>query len=289
MMIENCPVCKRSLNGSGECVCGYDVLSDFALYRTLSPLSQQDKFNRRMLHKVARLEERVAELCAMPITAEPKEPVKAVEPVSDTANHKTYDLADVSVGGTVTLGQYGSIRNPEPIEWTVLSKNGDTALLISKYAIDCRPYHSKYVDTDWAHSTLREWLNTDFYRRAFSSDEKSHICNGTLHDKNGATTTDQVFLLSPDEVRHYFPRPEDRRVAASKYAKENGAWRDKNGYSWWWLRSTSTLKMAEIVHETGDISEMGKLESNPQLSALRNAAVVTSIMGTVRPAIIIKV
>lgn len=55
----------------------------------------------------------------------------------------------------------------------------------------------------WEVSTIREWLNKDFYNKAFSKSEKTKICNVVL--KTGRrTTNDNVFILSFDEVKKYF-------------------------------------------------------------------------------------
>ena len=56
-------------------------------------------------------------------------------------------------------------------------------------------------DNSWRDSDIRIWLNDSFYDYAFSNDEKNLIlpyCTG-----NGLSDSDNVFLLSVDEVERY--------------------------------------------------------------------------------------
>lgn len=54
------------------------------------------------------------------------------------------------IGESVTFGRYPQTESGDddtPIEWTVVSLDGDTALLISRHVLDCQPYHAEYVHT----------------------------------------------------------------------------------------------------------------------------------------------
>ncbi len=56
------------------------------------------------------------------------------------------------VGDYITFGRYPQTakgNDNTPIEWLVLARDGQKALLISRYALDCQAYNSKYDDMTW--------------------------------------------------------------------------------------------------------------------------------------------
>ncbi|MBR4725744.1 MAG: hypothetical protein IK071_08205 [Lachnospiraceae bacterium] len=177
---------------------------------------------------------------------------------------------------TITFGSYDQDNNQEngaePIEWYVLSKTGTEMTLLSKYVLDCQPFatdeeQDKYDKVFWEMSSIRRWLNDDFYNTAFSKDEQNRIKLTKLKNSddryynsdNGNDTEDKVFLptaldmLNPDYGFNYDESVNDieRRCAATAYALEKGVW----GYDpedpaedamttsgelacqFWWLRS----------------------------------------------------
>ena len=61
---------------------------------------------------------------------------------------------ETRVGDTVMFGQYeqdGNLDNgSEPIAWQVLpDAQGGKALLMSRYALDCLPFHDEKTDAAW--------------------------------------------------------------------------------------------------------------------------------------------
>lgn len=61
-------------------------------------------------------------------------------------------LADYYVGQIVSFGHYpqsSSGMDNNPIEWIVLDVHGNKALIISRYALDCKPYNTTYKDVTW--------------------------------------------------------------------------------------------------------------------------------------------
>lgn len=86
--------------------------------------------------------------------------------------------AKFAVGNYVTFGTYPQTKagnDATPIEWLVLARDGDKALLISRYALDAQPYNKDYTSVTWETCTLRTWLNGTFYNKAFSSAEQAAI------------------------------------------------------------------------------------------------------------------
>ncbi len=166
------------------------------------------------------------------------------------------------------LEQDGNTRNgKEPIEWIVLAKRGDRALLVSKYVLDCQPYNAAEKGVTWQTCSLREQLNGTFLKSAFSLTERSRIVSTAVSpDRNpafttnpGGQTTDKIFLLSLEEIEKYFKSDTDRRGKATEYAVSIGVnVQGKNRYSWWWLRSPGEDQShAVYIYSTGSISSTG--------------------------------
>ena len=175
-------------------------------------------------------------------------------------------LAQFQVGKTVTFGNYEQDNSPsngkEAIEWLVLAREDNKALLISKYALDCQPYHSSRTDITWEKCSLRSWLNSTFLNSAFTSAEQGLILSSKVTaDKNpkyntspGNDTTDKVFLLSITEVNKYFSSDSVRQCAGTKYCYAQGAYKANNGNCWWWLRSPGCDSLdAACVYNVGSV------------------------------------
>lgn len=60
-------------------------------------------------------------------------------------------------------------------------------LVISKYALDGQKYHSSYTDRSWAKSSLRLWLNEDFFNEAFNEEEQKRILSVTITNDDNET------------------------------------------------------------------------------------------------------
>ena len=130
----------------------------------------------------------------------------------------------ISSGDVLFLGtweQNNKSMGKEAIEWQVLTLVDGKALLISRYCLDCRPFHDdRHEAVTWEKSSLRSWLNSTFYDNAFSGEEKERILAITVGaDKNpsfgtdpGGITTDKVFLLSAVEAGRYFASDPERHA-----------------------------------------------------------------------------
>jgi len=161
--------------------------------------------------------------------------------------------ASFRVGDVFKFGHYEQDNNTsngkEPIEWQVLAVENGRVLVISKYALDAKPFNeTKTEGVTWETCTLRSWLNSEFLKSAFSSEEQNRIqlvTNRTPDHEDsgnpgrigygGNDTKDRIFLLSIDEARQYFGR--DFSCEATAFAeahKTEGAVHITS----WWLRST---------------------------------------------------
>lgn len=172
--------------------------------------------------------------------------------------------AKFAVGNYVTFGTYPQTKagnDATPIEWLVLARDGNKALLISRYALDAQPYNKDYTSVTWETCTLRTWLNGTFYNKAFSSAEQAAIlttnvdnsknqCYSGWSTSGGNNTQDKVFLLSYAEANKYFSVTYNNssntksRVAPTAYAIAQGAGKNSSyktadgiDAGWWRLRS----------------------------------------------------
>ncbi len=151
--------------------------------------------------------------------------------------------------GTVMIYKGGSYYKKEPITWRVLSVNGDDALIVSEQNLDTIAYNEQNCSSvTWQDSGIRQWLNGEFYSTAFTDQEKS-----TILSQVSDTVTDQVYLLSADEVKemdygfaiHHENKSATRQAKNTAYAQKNGAWTNSEsayaGNGWWWLRDIGSL------------------------------------------------
>lgn len=88
----------------------------------------------------------------------------------------------------------------QPIKWRVLSVEEDgTALLLADKLLDMQPF-DKNGKIDWEECTLRTWLNSTFLNAAFTEAEQEVIAETELETESAATVTDNIYLLSLEEV-----------------------------------------------------------------------------------------
>ncbi len=159
-------------------------------------------------------------------------------------------FTDVSVGSTIRFGAYEQDNNisdgKEEIEWEVLAIDGNKALIISRYALDCQQFNINIKsNTNWEACSLRAWLNDTFYNTAFSTYHQKIIDRATVSaDENpvydtspGNGTLDWVFLLSIKEVSEYLPVSDSLHCQGTDYSHANVTYRYPDGYCDWWLRS----------------------------------------------------
>ena len=166
----------------------------------------------------------------------------------------------------------------EPIEWLVMEKMGDACLLVSKYALTLRAYDSIFqCNTNWEKCALRQWLNKDFYSKAFSSQEQQQILLSTVSAENsllfrgegGNAVTDKIFLLSIPEATRYFTDDDDRICLPGKGVDTERMIFAKGCY--WWLRSMGCSESNPcMVTGNGNIHYAGSYPDN-DLYAVRPA------------------
>ena len=174
-------------------------------------------------------------------------------------------LTNVTVGSTIKFGCYEQDNNTsngkEEIEWKVLAVEGNKALIISQYALDCKRYNNTHNDTTWEMCTLRTWLNGTFYNNAFGAVHQKLIVDSNVTADSTTpsnNTTDKVFLLSITEVNKYFSSDSARQCQGTAYCYAQGASKASNGNCWWWLRSPGgDSDYAALVYGGGSVGNYG--------------------------------
>ena len=164
------------------------------------------------------------------------------------------------------IEQDGNYTNgPEDILWRVLARQDGSLLVISEYALDARPYHNSNESVTWEDSSLRKWLNTEFFNAAFTNIEKASIRetellntdNPELDTPGGNNTRDHVFLLSAQEAAQYFSNDRERCAKPSAVAAVKCIWSGPDAGSWLLRTPGKSLKNAVTVTRSGQISFSG--------------------------------
>ena len=181
----------------------------------------------------------------------------------------------------------------EPIDWRILDPAD--GLILSEMILDSQAYQNTifyYINygyefwqntsastyaSHYATSSIRDWLNYDFYETAFTDAQKNNIRNDvTLNNDspyfsayNSASTKDKIFFLSYDEAKtgsygfsssaSYYDV--SRRARGTDYAQCQGLYVYRSsgsvydGFSWWWLRSPDRSNGACSVSGRGCSSD----------------------------------
>lgn len=170
------------------------------------------------------------------------------------------DAAEMVPGKTFEYGIYeqdnDTSNGKEPIEWLVLTREGNEALVVSTLGLETLPYEASEESVDWENCSMRTWLEDTFYEEAFSDREKRSIAEkNIIQHKNkgypncdqGNNTIDHVFLLSAYEYSEYLYNNKAidakyREGVPSQYVLQKGIDKHdsyKGERCWWWLRTSS--------------------------------------------------
>lgn len=169
------------------------------------------------------------------------------------------------VGDIIEFGSYeqdnSSINGKEPLEWIVLDVNGDEVLLVTRYVIDCQSYYSNNAYVQSSESYIKQWLNNDFAKEAFSSKELNKIAG-------------EVSLLDVNQAKNLFASTSERTGIATEYAKARGIGLGSSyGNCEYWLYPSNSLShFSAKVNVNGSISS--KAESANDLVGVRPSIIV---------------
>ena len=167
--------------------------------------------------------------------------------------------SEYSVGDRVFIGHFeqdGLKENgEEPIQWEILEIDGDYAILETVYAVDCQPFNYAHTPTAWSDSTLRYWLNTDFFNGAFTLEEQSAIVPISPNEGH----SDKVSLRSEDEIGAQYR--EKMKYNGSEVVSElqksptravRQQWGGGGLYTQWWVKNDNDAYNATYLNWKGE-------------------------------------
>lgn len=200
--------------------------------------------------------------------------------MQDTNRNETTP-APIGIGDIIRFGAYpqdaeGTAKTP--IEWLVLTREDDRILVVSRFGLELLPFHKYDLPTRWEDSSIREWLNSEFPKAAFTPEEQARIPAVRMKAEQDLPPsvapehdmTDKIFLLSYAEASRFFPSAEERKCVPTNHLAKLMELDDPNETSWWWLRSTP----ADDARDAFSVDEYGVIREervSTRLDAVRPA------------------
>lgn len=169
----------------------------------------------------------------------------------------------------ITFGSYMQRSNlkKDPIQWYILEKRGDRAILLSKYVLDTQKYFTKDFTITWDGSYIRKWLNDKFMKEAFTATEKKFITT------NPYKSVGLISIPSYTDIENYFKKNNTFIDYVNATARIiNRFKKDDEAPFEYWLYNNEASNTAEVI-----INRHGEKEEK----------IVTDVYG-VRPMIILR-
>ena len=179
------------------------------------------------------------------------------------------DFGDVGTSlyfGAFSVEEGAMSEDAPAIEWIIIHKENDRATLISKYGLIYKPYEEGPDATIWLDSSIRAWLNGEFYQTAFS--ESDVIIKTTLYTNSQSfpierrRSEDYVYLLSSEEFESLLS--DDNRICAPTV----DALRSFRGRSltvdgdYWYLRDEGkSYNYVATVNQHGSLTSGGSVNN----------------------------
>ena len=141
----------------------------------------------------------------------------------------------------------GEVVSYASMDWRVLDKKDGKALLLKDHALANKAFQEGDSNCTWATSSIRTWLNDTFLSENFLPEEINAISqtevatepNPTYNTSGGDATSDQVFLLSSQEVTTYYDLIHNTKTC-------------------WWLRTPGATKGSmSFVYKDKTIMDYG--------------------------------
>ncbi|MCR5179028.1 MAG: DUF6273 domain-containing protein [Lachnospiraceae bacterium] len=235
------------------------------------------------------------------------------DPNKDKSEYKNPRYADTgtvdaynTVWDCVYFGRFkqSAVFTESPIEWRVLSVEGNEAVLLAEDGLICIEYdltNNYFGDLrlKWPNATLRSWLNEDdpdsypdeppFINTAFNEAEKKAIIETKHVFPSGISDTiesvDKVYLLSVDELKDpvYGFVDEDGECNSDSLKAEpsdyaffrqcNGVFKENTPDPIkWWLSDTYRINnywYASCVNEDGMVIDFDTFKENLNLYSVK--------------------
>ena len=127
-------------------------------------------------------------------------------------------LANISpykIGDIVKLGSWPAGTKAEAIEWIIIEKKHNAAILLSKNIIDLQAYNKRKEKITWETCTLRKWLNNDFYNKAFNAEEQQSIIEVNLKNSDNNMKITQDYIDNWRRWKRYDKNKDDMKIGKS--------------------------------------------------------------------------
>ena len=153
----------------------------------------------------------------------------------------------------------------EPVRWWAIGEDTGRIVLMSENIIDTKPLADTFSAVTWDVSDLRDWLNDDFYNKAFTDNDKKHITmhftpasNNYYFDvTTGADTYNKIGIITSASLadgtyifkdHNSDEMKELRKAEGTEYAIANGL-RTHNGKfgRWWTATSADAANLYGVV------------------------------------------
>ena len=163
--------------------------------------------------------------------------------------------ASTTTWNSVTFGNYwktgANQDRKQPIQWRVLSVNGDDMYLLSEQNLDVQQYNDKAQNesglrVEWQDCSLNKWLNETFLNEAFSDVEQTAIIG----------TTEKVSLLSEQEIKdkkYEFSSNKACKTEGTAYAHQSLGNEDNEIKDSWWTKTTEGNAFGKCVDSSGRV------------------------------------
>ncbi|MDR1689671.1 MAG: InlB B-repeat-containing protein, partial [Clostridiales bacterium] len=144
-----------------------------------------------------------------------------------------------------------------------------TAFLLAENSVGSNQiFDNRFNDgissNDWNISTIKAWLNNDFYNNTFLNDERNAIVSCTAADAN-------VFLLSVDEAYNsrYFANDADRDISLNWWLRSPGLAGDRAAYV---ISGGIVVGDGSYMFNTFDVRPALKIDLSSSFFTTSNAA-----------------
>jgi hypothetical protein len=188
-------------------------------------------------------------------------------------NELTKNAGTNIIEPTQTSSEIGKIIQFGGHNWIILDVQEGKALIIVETIFEQqRRYNDGGGRETWETSSIRDYLNGDFYN-SFSDSDRVRIAETLILNNDnpwygtdgGRDTTDMVFLLSLEEVVKYFGdsgqfqnRLGSSAIISDAFNESRITTSTGGGALWWWLRSPGDgNNNAAVVRRDGIIDIEG--------------------------------
>ena len=165
-------------------------------------------------------------------------------------------ISDPQKGSSVIFGAYEQDGNSgngvEPLEWLVLDRDGDRALLLARYGIEAVSWDEEQELETWEVTNLYLMMNRIIYAYAFSEEERKALIQTNPMEYDALSLSEErllykgyTFLLETDTVSEgtgqdetmLFPTEESRSTIPTATVVKDSVWMlaDYSGAAAPWL------------------------------------------------------